>query len=74
MTYKVRPSFVMAGRLNGESPLDFDQSRFGFYWFYLLPSISHNGGAFKKKECVDVGFYWLCFTIGFTFWPNRKGK
>ena len=74
MKYKVTSSFVMSGRLDGDSDFDFESSRFGFYWFYFMPSISHNKGSFKKGECVDIGICWLCFIVGLTFWPNRKGN
>ncbi len=44
----------------------------GFYWWFWLPSFSHNNGRFSKQECVDLSVHWFAFYAHLIFFPERR--
>lgn len=75
MKYKVTISKVMAGRVMPTDTIeDFEDPKYGFYWWFWMPVYQSNGGSFKKGHCVDVSIMWMCFSFGLIFWPQSKPK
>lgn len=73
MDYKITFNWGRAGRVRQDDVIeDFEEPRFGFYWWLWLPVFNHNNGIMKNREVVDVSLTWLCFWAGFTLWPRRK--
>ena len=73
MKYKINLSKVVAGRVRPDDIIeDFENPKYGFYWWFWLPQYQSNKGKFKKGECVDVSALWLCFSLGLVFWPQTK--
>jgi len=73
--YTVTISKCMAARVCKNDLIeDFEDPKYGFYWWFWMPLIKDNGGRFKRGECVDVSIMWLCFSFGFIFWPWNKPK
>lgn len=67
MQRKLHFSWVVAGRVRPSDVIeDFENPRFGFYWWFWLPHVAWNGGKFLKKQTVDFSIMWLCFSVGFT--------
>ncbi len=66
--------FVRAGKyaeLNESKESLIEQGgnpKFGFYWWYWFPSLNYNGGSFFKKQCVDIGLRWLCYSAWLIFY------
>lgn len=72
MSYKITISRGMAGRVSKSDIIeDFENPKYGFYWWFWKPEYQSNSGKFKRNECVDVDVKWLCFWFGFVFWPNQ---
>ncbi len=72
MPYKVTVSKCRAGRVQPDDVIgEYENPKYGFYWWFWKPRYVSNGGKFKREECVDVGLQWLCFSIGLIFWPNQ---
>lgn len=71
---KTHLSFVVAGKISpNDSIEDFENPKFGRYWWFWKPCTTWNGGDFNKKECIDFSICWLCFSLGFTsFWVGEK--
>lgn len=74
MNYKVTVSNVIAGRVQLDDIIDYDfeNPKYGFYWWFWKPKYISNEGKFKNQECVDVSLMWLCFSVGLIFWPQVK--
>lgn len=71
MGYRVTISKGIAGRVVAADNIeDFEQPKYGFYWWFWLPKFDSNGGSRKRREVVDVSATWLCFWFGFIFWPT----
>ena len=46
--------------------------RFGRYWWFWMPSISNNGGGFRKNKTTDISFRWLCVSVYLTVYAWDK--
>jgi len=44
----------------------------GFSYGSFLPHFHWNGGWFRNRECVDVGWYWFCFHGSVTWWGGNS--
>ena len=75
---KVNFSFKQAGKISPNDPfIECVTPRFGRYWFYWLPHFKWNKGLPWKNEVLDVGFYWLFYTVDMVLWPScfdKKGN
>lgn len=73
MKYKITFSKVVAGRVKPSDIIDYDfeNPKFGFYWWFWFPRFYSNRGKFTKNDCVDISLQWLCLSIGLIFWPQR---
>ena len=63
---KLAISAGITGRGNNGS----NQPWFGFYYGAWLPHCWWNGGKFRRREVVDVGWYWLCLHGSWTWWSG----
>jgi len=74
MKYNVTISKVMAGRVQPDDIIDhdFENPKYGFYWWFWVPRYRSNGGKFTYDQVVDVSIQWLCFSVGLIFWPNNN--
>ena len=64
-------SFVIAGRVQPDDKIDPDEyPRYGFYWWFWIPELNHNGAKFSNPEqCFGLDLLFLCFSVGFILWP-----
>jgi hypothetical protein len=70
-------SFVMAGSSKGgvfeQWELESEhRPRFGRNWWYWKPSLTNNGGNFKKNRNTDISFYWFCFVFSVTLFARTS--
>lgn len=73
LPYHVTMSFVVAGKVSPTDTIeDFENPRYGRYWWFWTPQFYHNGGSFRRNEVIDMGFNWLCFAPSITFWANHS--
>ena len=64
----------MAGRDYDGTPVEAlcegQKPRFGFWWWYWVPTIHKNQGRLIRRECIDVSLHWLCFWVCLTGFPK----
>jgi len=71
MKYRMTISKGIAGRVKSSDNIeDFENPRYGFYWWFWVPDFSSNGGSKKRREVIDISANWLCFWFGLIFWPT----
>lgn len=47
---------------------------FGYCYGSWLPRFHWNGGRPWRRECLDIGWYWLFFHGSFTRWQGNNDK
>lgn len=47
--------------------------RFGFCWWFWLPTFYYNGARLDRFEVLDLSLSWLCFWCSITAWPKQVG-
>ena len=73
MKYQLTLNKGIAGRIRPDDIIeDFENPKYGFYWWLWVPNYHLNRGIMKSQEVVDVNITWLCFWVGFTLWPNSR--
>lgn len=71
--YTFTVSRGIAGRIAKDDIIeDFENSRYGFYWWFWLPVYMSNGGSIKRREVVDISVSFLCFWCGVILWPKNN--
>lgn len=45
---------------------------FGYWWWYWIPAITHNGGRWSRSEVIDMSLYWLRWYVTLTLWPQKR--
>jgi hypothetical protein len=46
----------------------------GYCYGSWLPRVRWNGGRPWRRECLDIGWYWLCYHGSFTRWQGTNHR
>lgn len=47
--------------------------RYGFCWWFWLPTLHYNGARLDRHEVLDLSLSWLCCWCTVTAWPKQDG-